>query len=171
MSEEISVRLASLSDLDEIVALWSHYILAHRRNPVLGRMAHGALEKRRAVFESHIRGEDSEVFVLERADGGLDGMISCFVEENLPYFIPPYYARFQTPYVRAGARRRGNLKRLLAAAFRWAREKEMTEVRLYTGADNVLANAIADELGFEAVEVVRRRAIDWSRPPERLVDE
>jgi hypothetical protein len=35
------------------------------------------------------------------------------------------------------------------------------EVRLFIGADNVLANAIAEELGFDAVEVVRRKAVDW----------
>ena len=52
----------------------------------------------------------------------------------------------------------------------WARERELLEVRLYVGADNVVANAMAEELGFDAVGVVRRRAIDWSNPPERQVE-
>ena len=88
-------------------------------------------------------------------------MITCRMEENQPYFLPPRFARIQTPFVRPDARRKGNLKRLLTAAHRWAREREFTELRLFIGADNVLANAIAEELGFDAVEVVRRKAVDW----------
>jgi GNAT superfamily N-acetyltransferase len=61
--------------------------------------------------------------------------------------------------VRRDARRRGFLHRLLEAVFEWTREWEIDEVRLYTGADNLIANAVADELGFEAVEVVRRKPL------------
>ncbi|MFQ5890606.1 MAG: GNAT family N-acetyltransferase [Gemmatimonadota bacterium] len=170
MTEEDRVRRAVPEDLDEIVALWSHYIRSHRSNPAYRRVTPDGVRKRGNLFIEHITGDDSAVFVLERQDGGLDGMITCFVEENVPYFHPHKYARIQTPFVRPDARRKGNLKRLLAAAYRWAREKELTEIRLYTGADNALANAIAEELGFEAIEVVRRHRIDWSRPPEGQVD-
>lgn len=168
-TDEISVRRASLADLDEVVALWSHYIRTHRDNPAY-RPTRNAIEKRKKLFREHITSDDAAVFVLLREDGGLDGMLTCFVEENHEYFLPPRYARFQTPYVRPDARRRGNLKRLLAAGFRWARSMEMTEVRLFTAAENVLANAIAEEHGFDAVEVIRRRKLDWTRPPERQVE-
>ena len=94
-------------------------------------------------------------------------MISCRIETNLPYFQPHRLGRIRTPYVRPDARKKGNLKKLLTAAYRWARERELLEVRLYVGADNVVANAIAEELGFDAVAVVRRRAIDWSSPAEQ----
>ena len=169
MNDETEVRRATEDDLEEIVALWSHYIRAHRDNPAY-RPAPDALEERQDVFRRHIRGEESAVFVIAREEGGLDGMLTCFVEDNLSYFRPARYARLQTPYVRPDARKRGNLKRLLAAAFRWARELEMTELRMFTGADNVLANEIADELGFRAVEVMRRRTLDWSEPPEEQID-
>lgn len=169
MNDETEVRRATEADLEEVVALWSHYIRAHRDNPAY-RPAPDALAERKEFFRRHIRGEESAVFVIARKDGGLDGMLTCFVEDNLPYFRPPQYARLQTPYVRPDARKRGNLKRLLSAAFRWARELEMTELRMFTGADNVLANEIADELGFRAVEVMRRRPLDWSEPPEDQID-
>lgn len=165
-----TVRRATAEDLDELVALWAHYIRGHR-NPAYRRLPNGALDIRRQVFAERLAQPNAAIFVLARDDGGLDGMVTCFVEENEPYFLPPRYARLQVPYVRPDARRRGNLKRLLQAAFRWAREQEMPEMRLYTGAENVVANALAEELGFEAVEVVRRRAIDWRLPPERQVEE
>lgn len=167
---DVTLRRAVLEDLDELVALWAHYIRAHRDNPAY-RLARRGLELRRQRFRDHVTGDDSTVFVLARDDGGLDGMITCFTEENAPYFLPPHYARIQTPYVRPDARRRGNLKKLLAAAFRWARESELTEVRLVTSAGDAVGNAIAEELDFRAVEIVRRKPIDWQRPPEDQVEE
>ena len=118
---------------------------------------------------SRLASEGAAVFVVAREDGGLDGMITCRIENNLPYFQPHRIGRIQTPYVRPDARKQGNLKRLLTAAYRWARERELLEVRLHVGADNVLANVIAEELGFDSVGVIRRKAIDWSRSPEQQV--
>jgi GNAT superfamily N-acetyltransferase len=154
MSEESQLREATEGDLDELVALWAHYVREHRHNPAYNRVARTGFVSRRAAFATDIRDEHASVFVLARRDGGLD-----------------VFGRIQTPYVRPDARRKGNLKRLLAAAYRWARERELLEVRLYVGADNVVANAIAEELGFDAVAVVRRKAIDWSTPPERQLAE
>ena len=170
MSDDTELRLAVLEDLDELVALWAHYVRAHRDNPAY-RIARRGLERRRRRFRDHITGDESAVYVLARDDGGLDGMITCFAEDNAPYFLPPHYARIQTPYVRPDARRKGNLKKLLAAAFRWARESELTEVRLVTSAGDAIGNAIAEEMDFRAVEVVRRKPIDWQRPPEEQVED
>jgi GNAT superfamily N-acetyltransferase len=170
MREENQLREGTEDDLDELVALWTHYVRDHRHNPAYNRVARTGFVSRRAAFASDIRDENATVFVLARRDGGLDGMISCRVETNLPYFQPHRLGRIQTPYVRPDARKKGNLKKLLTAAYRWARERELLEVRLYVGADNVVANAIAEELGFDAVAVVRRRAIDWSGPPDRQVE-
>lgn len=166
MSGRITLRIATERDLDEIVALWAHYMRAHPLNPAYRRLSKNALATRRDAFARRLGGPESAIFVLEREDGGLDGMITCFIEQNEPYFLPDRYARIQTPFVRPDARRRGNLKRLLEAAFRWARDRGMREVRLFTGADNLMANAVADELGFEAIEVVRRRPLDPGDEPE-----
>lgn len=168
MKDEPTLRRATLDDLDELVALWAHYMRGHH-NPAYRRLPPDALDERRQVFARRLEAGNAAIFVLARPEGGLDGMLTCFVEKNEPYFMPPHYARLQVPYVRRDVRRRGNLKRLLQAAFRWAREQEMTEMRLYTGADNALANAVAEEMGFEAMEIVRRRPIDWRTPPERQV--
>lgn len=144
--------------------MWAQYMRAHVLNPAYRRLHAEALAERRKMFVIKLEEATSAVFVVERGDGGLDGMISCVIEENEPYFDPPRYARLQTPFVRPDARRQGNLKRLLGAAFEWAREWEMDEVRLFTGADNIVANAVADDLGFEAIEVVRRRPLDRVEP-------
>lgn len=170
MSHETTLRRATLDDLPELVALWSYYIREHQSNPAYRRLPPRALETRRRVLARRLSEEAAAIFVLAREDGGLDGMLACFVEENEPYFLPRSFALLETPFVRRDARHRGNLKRLLRAAFTWAREQELTEIRLCLGADNLLANAIADELGFEAIEIVRRRAIDWRTPPERQVE-
>ncbi len=159
-----TVRRATTDDLEEILSLWVHYIRIHRRNPAYRNLPPDALTKRRALFREHILGSDSEVFVVEGVDGSLEGMLSCFEEANAPYFHPPRYARIQTPFVRPEARRRGHLKRLLAAAYRWAREREITEVRVYISAMAEEANRIAEEHGFEAIAVIRRRAVEWDLP-------
>ncbi len=98
------------------------------------------------------------------ADGALEGMLSCFEEENAPYFYPPKYARIQTPFVRPEARGRGYIRRLLDEAYRWARERELTEVRLYVSPMATEANRLAERHGFEPIAVIRRRPIDWDRP-------
>jgi GNAT superfamily N-acetyltransferase len=160
------VRRATLDDLDEIVSLWVHYIRIHRVNPAYRYMPPDSVRKRRAVFEKHIMDEASEVFVVVGADGSLEGMLSCFEEQNAPYFHPPKYARIQTPFVRPEARGRGNLRRLLDEAYRWARERELTEARLYVSAMAETANRRAEEHGFEAIAVIRRRAIEWDYPSD-----
>jgi len=159
MSHEAVIRLATEADIDELVAMWAQYMRAHALNPAYRRLRADALDTRRGIFARRIAEATGAVFVLEDEDGGLDGMIACFVEENEPYFDPSRYVRIQTPFVRREARRRGYLNRLLQRTFEWAAEWEIDEVRLYTGADNLVANAVADDLGFEAIEVVRRRPI------------
>ena len=166
MTDTNPVRRATLDDLDEILPLWVHYIRVHRANPAYRNMPPDALRKRREVFEAHIRDEKSAVFVVVGQDGSLEGMLSCFEEENASYFHPPRYARIQTPFVRLEARGQGHLKRLLDEAYRWARERELTEVRLYVSALADSANQLAEEHGFEAVAIIRRRAIEWDYPSD-----
>ena len=167
MSTLSKVRPATEADLDEVVALWSHYLRANARNPAYQRLPADAVEARTQRFLDHIRSPDSEVFVVDGEFGGLEGILTCFVEDNYPYFHPPKFGRLQSPFVRPEARRRGHLRNLLVAAYGWARRLELTEVRLYTSADAVIANALAEEFGFAAFEVVRRKGIDWCLPPEK----
>lgn len=166
MSPDSTVRRATAEDLDEITAMWAHYIRISRKNPAYQNIPPGGIEARRSLFERHVRGPDSAVFVIDRPDGGLDGMLSCCVEENVPYFRPPRFGRLQTPYVRPEARGRGHLRRLLDAAYRWAREMELTEVRLFTSALEEDPNRLAEDFGFEAFAVIRRKPIAWDYPAE-----
>jgi len=167
MTDSVKIRKATEADLDEMLALWSHYIRVHRNNPAYQICRGDGLVRRRKLFAQHVRGPESCVFVAARPDGGLDAMITCFVEDNTPYFMPPKYGRIQTPFVRPEARGRGHLKRLLAAAYLWARELELTEVRLYTSAFDPGPNELAEEFGFQAIEIVRRRPVEWNLPPGR----
>ncbi|MDX1393656.1 MAG: GNAT family N-acetyltransferase [Gemmatimonadota bacterium] len=163
MSATGAVRPATHEDLDQLVAMWAQYMRAHALNPAYRRLRPTALEDRRRVFVRLIEEATSDVFVVE-GRGGLDGMISVRLEENEPYFNPPLYVRIQIPFVRPDARRQGNLKRLLRAAYDWGRTWEVEEVRLYMGADNMVGNAVAEDYGFEAIEIVRRKPLDHSEP-------
>ncbi len=166
MTVQKKVRRATLDDLDEILSLWVHYIRVHRVNPAYRNMPPDALRRRRKLFERHIREPTSDVFVVMGPDGSLEGMLTCFEEENADYFHPPRYARIQTPFVRPEARGQGNLRRLLDEAYRWARERELTEARLYVSAMAEGANRLAEEHGFEAIAVIRRKAIGWDYPSD-----
>jgi GNAT superfamily N-acetyltransferase len=164
MKPDSAVRRATLDDLDEITAMWVHYIRISRKNPAYRNIPPAGIEARRSLFERHVRGPDSAVFVIDRPDGGLEGMLSCCVEANVPYFNPPRFGRLQTPYVRPEARGRGHLRRLLDAAYRWAREMELTEVRTFTSALDEDPNRLAEEFGFEAFAIIRRKPIAWDYP-------
>ena len=164
MSATGAVRPATHDDLDELVAMWAQYMRGHALNPAYRRLRPTALADRRRVFVRLIEEATSEVFVIQSPGGGLDGMISVRLEENEPYFNPPLYCRIQVPFVRRDARRQGNLKRLLEAAYEWGRTWEVEEVRLYMGADNIVGNAVAEDFGFEAIEIVRRKPLDHSEP-------
>lgn len=169
MSTPGTVRAATEDDIEEVVALWSHYLRANAKNPAYQHLPADAVRARKERFLEHIRGSEAAVFVVEGEYGGLEAILTCFVEDNYPYFTPPKFGRLQSPFVRPEARRRGHLKKLLVTAYDWARRLELTEVRLYTSADAVIANALAEEFGFTAFEVVRRKGIDWCLPPERQV--
>ncbi|TFG64082.1 MAG: GNAT family N-acetyltransferase [Gemmatimonadales bacterium] len=165
MTADAQVRKATLDDLDELVALWAHYIRVNKENPAYRLSRDNALKQRRKLFEQHVRGQDSCVFVIPARDGGIDGMLSCFVEQNTGYFDPARFGRFQTPFVRPEARGRGAIRRLLAAAYLWARDKGLSEIRLFTSAYESAANLRAEEMGFEAFEIVRRRPVERIYPP------
>lgn len=169
MSTLNAVRPATEADLAEVVSLWAHYLRANSKNPAYQQLPADAVEARKNRFTDHIRSPEGEVFVVDGAYGGLEGMVTCFIEDNYPYFHPPKFGRLQSPFVRPEARRRGHLRNLLVAAYGWARRLELTEVRLYTSADALVANALAEEFGFTAFEVVRRKTIDWCLPPEEQV--
>jgi len=160
MMADLPVREATPGDIDELVALWAHYIRVNRTNPSYQLSREDGLEKRRQLFEQHVKGQDSCVFVIPGQTGGLDGMLTCFVEDNTGYFDPPRYGRLQAPFVRPEARGHGNVRRLLAAAHLWAREMGLTEIRLFTSAFEPAPNLRAEEMGFEAIEIVRRRPVE-----------
>jgi aminoglycoside 6'-N-acetyltransferase I len=62
-------------------------------------------------------------------------------------------------YVVPKARERGVLRALLGAADAWCAERGLDEMRLHNAADNPLANAAWEALGFEVVEHLRVRSL------------
>ena len=52
---------------------------------------------------------------------------------------------------------------LLAEAERWCRAHGLSEVRLHCTVENAEGNASWESLGYDAVEVVRRRVLSTER--------
>ena len=72
---------------------------------------------------------------------------------------PAQYAYISSVYVIPKARERGVLRTLLSAADAWCAERGLDEMRLHNAADNPLANAAWEALGFEVVERLRVRSL------------
>ncbi len=160
MTNQTELRTATIEDVEELIGMWAQYMRVHADNPAYNRFREDALDTRRRVFIQRIEEATSAILVLVDADGGLDGMLVCTLEENDPFLLPRRFVRIEAPFIREEARRQGNLHRLLKGVFEWARDWEVSEIRLHTGADNLMANAVADELGFHAIEVIRRYSLE-----------
>ena len=76
-----------------------------------------------------------------------------------PLLDPAQYAYVSSVYVLPNARERGVLHAMLAAADAWCVERGLDEMRLHNAADNPLANAAWEALGFEVVEHLRVRSL------------
>ena len=72
---------------------------------------------------------------------------------------PAQYGYVSSVYVTPKARERGVLRTLMAAADGWCRDHGLDEMRLHNAADNPLANAAWESLGFEVVEHLRVRSL------------
>ena len=72
MRRDSTVRRATPEDLDEITAMWVHYIRISRQNPAYRNIPPAGIDSRRSLFERHVRGPDSAVFVIDRPDELID---------------------------------------------------------------------------------------------------
>ena len=101
----------------------------------------------------------NEVIFLAEMGGEAVGVLRCIHSAGSPLLDPPQYAYVSSVYVVPRAREQGVLRALLAAADDWCTDRGLDEMRLHNAADNPLANAAWEALGFEVVEHLRVRSL------------
>ena len=155
----VAVRAATLADLDTVVALRIALLREHAQNPVYGRLRADAPQRARRIFAAQLEAENEVTLLAERA-GRAVGILRCIDAAGSPLLYPARYAYVASVYVAPAERRSGVLRALIDAAEEWSRARGLHEMRLHNAADNPLAGAAWDALGFEVVEVLRMRPLE-----------
>jgi GNAT superfamily N-acetyltransferase len=152
----LRVREATPRDLPTVVELRLALLHEHPDHPIYGQLRRDAAARARELFAAQLRSPIEVIFLAEQ-DGEAIGILRCVESVGSPLMEPARYAYVSSVYVRPGARRRGILRVLLAAAERWARARGLHQMRLHNVAGSVDAEAAWSALGFGVVEQVRLR--------------
>ena len=140
------IRRARIEDVEGIVRLWREmwefhvpldprFEISPAADVVMGKWVEESLESPR-----------SALFVAEKTPGTLEGYCHAMILEN-----PPLIPALQYGYVSELAverRRRGTGTRLLEAAHRWFREKQMTYVEVNVSVKNAVARSFWRKQGY-----------------------
>jgi ribosomal protein S18 acetylase RimI-like enzyme len=154
----IVVRGAVTADLPAIVALRIALLREHAHNTIYGRLRADAESRAERLFAAQLK-SPTEIILLAEIGGETVGVLRCIQSTGSPLLEPAQYAYVSSVYVLPRAREQGVLRALLAAADRWCAERGLDEMRLHNAADNPLANAAWEALGFEVVEHLRIRRL------------
>jgi ribosomal protein S18 acetylase RimI-like enzyme len=154
----VAVRHASPKDLPTILALRMALLREHAHNAIYGRLRADAEARAAKLFSAQLQSPNEVVFLAD-LNGETVGVLRCIHSSGSPLLDPPQYAYVSSVYVVPKARERGVLRALLAAADEWCLDRGLDEMRLHNAADNPLANAAWEALGFEVAEHLRVRSL------------
>ena len=157
--ESLKVRKATHADLKVIVALRVALLREHSHNRIYSRLRADAETRAAKLFAAQLT-SPNEVIFLADLDGETVGILRCIHSTGSPLLEPAQYGYVSSVYVAPKARERGVLRTLMAAADGWCRDRGLDEMRLHNAADNPLANAAWESLGFEVVEHLRVRSLE-----------
>lgn len=155
---QITVRRATLSDLDTVVALRLALVREHASNPVYKRMRGDAADRARTLYESQLTSDREAIFLAHRASVAV-GILRVVESAGSVLLDPQRYGYLSSVYVVPTARRRGILRILMRTAEEWCEARGLDEMRLHSTVDNDLSNATWDAMGFGIVEHVRMRRL------------
>lgn len=128
----------------------------HAHNAIYGRLRPDAEARAAKLFALQLQSAN-EVLFLAELGGECVGVLRCIHASGSPLLEPAQYGYVSSVYVVPKAREQGVLRALLAAADQWCLDRGLDEMRLHNAADNPLANAAWEALGFEVVEHLRLR--------------
>lgn len=154
----ITVRRATIEDLDVVVELRLALLREYAEHPVYGRLRPDAARRARPIFAMQLD-SDNEIVLLAEESGRAVGLVRCIEMMSSPLLEPDRYCYLSSVYVRPENRRRGVLSALFERALAWCRSREMTEMRLHNVGSREGTAAAWDAMGFEVVEQVRVRRI------------
>jgi ribosomal protein S18 acetylase RimI-like enzyme len=157
-ASRISVRQATAKDLPSILALRLALLREHSHNAIYGRLRPDAESRAAKLFAAQLQSPNEVIFLAEIGREAV-GVLRCIHSAGSPLLDPPQYAYISSVYVVPRAREQGVLRRLLAAADDWCADRGLDEMRLHNAADNPLANAAWEALGFEVAEHLRVRSL------------
>ena len=150
----VTVRAATLEDLDTVVELRVALVREHCDNPLYARLRPDAPLQARRHFAVQLRSPD-EVIMLAEHEGRAVGILRCVQVAGIPLVFPALHGYISSVYVVPEARRRGVLRALFAAALDWCRARGLTEIRLHNAVENSAANSAWESFGFAAAEYLR----------------
>ncbi len=154
----VRVRPATLADAERIAELRLALFGEHRSNALYSRVRRDAASRAVDLTREQLASDREAMFVATKGDR-IIGMIRCIDQRGHRLLRPSRFALISTVYVEPAVRRQGVLRSLMEAAIAWSRERGLTEMRLQNAADNPLAIATWDALGFRVVEQIRLRAL------------
>lgn len=157
-SSAVTIRVATMADLDAVVELRLQLIRESTPNAIYSRVRPDATERARKLYGSQLQSDRECVFLAERG-GEIVGIIRCVESAGSPLLYPERYCYIGSAYVKPAVRRRGILRRLLAAAEAWCEERGLDEMRLHSVAESDISNRTWAALGFGVAEHVRLRRL------------
>jgi ribosomal protein S18 acetylase RimI-like enzyme len=157
-ASRVVVRPATHKDLPAILTLRMALLREHAHNAIYGRLRADAEPRAAKLFAAQLQSPNEVLFLADIA-GETVGVLRCIQSSGSPLLDPAQYAYVSSVYVVPSAREQGVLRALLDEAVRWCNERGLEEMRLHNAADNPLANAAWEALGFEVVEHLRVRSL------------
>jgi ribosomal protein S18 acetylase RimI-like enzyme len=155
---DLSVRAATLNDLDAIVELRLALLREYDTHPFYARLRPDVSARAYELYRSQITSPYETIFVAERGRRVV-GLLRCVDTATSPVLLPERYCYVSSVFVVPSERRRGVLRALVTAAERWCDEHAIPEMRLHNSASSREARDAWTALGFEVVEEVRRREV------------
>jgi ribosomal protein S18 acetylase RimI-like enzyme len=154
--EPVRIRQATLEDLEAIVAMRLALLREEARSPLFADPHPDAPARAARLTAAQLR-DDDQVFLLAEVDSRPIGLLRCTIGTGSPVLRESTRGFLSTAYVKPRYRKRGVLRRLVGAAVTWCAAHDVHDLRLHVTRENAEGNAAWEALGFEVVEVVRRR--------------
>jgi GNAT superfamily N-acetyltransferase len=158
MKRRVTVREATVGDLDAVVAMRLALIREQPDHPIYGRLREDAERRARTFFTEQLQSPTEAMFLAEEG-GAPVGIIRCVISRGSPLLFPTEYCYISSAYVVPAARGKGVLTRMMSAVEEWCAAMGLDELRLHNVAGDSRAEGVWDSLGFEVVEQVRRRSL------------
>jgi diamine N-acetyltransferase len=156
----VAVRAATIQDYDALCEIIAEVDALHvAPYPDMFRLAPGPARER-AYVEALLADESVGLFVAE-VDGKAVGLIHLIAREvpQHPLLVPRRYVAIEDISVRAGYRRAGIGRTLMAHAEDWARARGIPSIELNVYEFNDGARAFYEELGYRTLSRRMRKKL------------